>query len=101
MDSFRTKADSLPMPVTRIEPWDPVTGPAAELTLWLDGSLGPEPRVSCFLAGQRLEPQWNPSRQSLYIASPKPLSKGRQRVNCTAPGPDGRYHWFSHQWLVR
>ena len=102
LGSFRTKADSLPMPVTRIEPWDPVTGPLPELTLFLDGSLEHPEQLACYLGdGSRLAPQWLEPGREMRIKVAAPLSPGRQRVNCTAPGPGGRYHWFSHQWLVR
>jgi peptidoglycan/xylan/chitin deacetylase (PgdA/CDA1 family) len=102
LEAFRTKADSLPMPVTAIEPWDPLTGPQPELTLRLDGSLAHPDRLACYLGdGSRLAPQWLDPGRELRISLESPLAPGRQRVNCTAPGPSGRYHWFSHQWLVR
>ena len=102
LETFRTKADSLPMPVTGIEPWEPVTGPLPELTIRLDGSLEHPDRLACYLGdGSGLAPQWLDPGRELRIAVATPLSTGRQRVNCTAPGPGGRYHWFSHQWLVR
>jgi hypothetical protein len=34
------------------------------------------------------------------VRFPGPLPSGRARVNCTMPGPDGRWRWFGKQFLV-
>ena len=33
------------------------------------------------------------------VAAGGPLQARRGRYNCTAPGPDGRYFWYSHLWI--
>jgi peptidoglycan/xylan/chitin deacetylase (PgdA/CDA1 family) len=102
MDGFRTKAASLPLPVLEVEPWDPVTsGPIPEILLTLgetDARLG---ELACFVTGQgKVDVRWvEPGRQ--FAVGPKnALQTGRHRVNCTAPRNDGRYYWFSHQWIT-
>jgi len=102
LDSFRTKALSLPLPVTRVNPFDPVVGamPTLELTL-AEGFAGSN-ALQCFVSGQDpLRPTLLAGGQRLAITPSEPLPPGRSRVNCTAPGPEGRFYWFSHQWLVR
>ena len=34
------------------------------------------------------------------VRFPGALPSGRARVNCTMPGPDGRWRWFGKQLLV-
>jgi hypothetical protein len=34
------------------------------------------------------------------VRFPGPLPSGRARINCTMPGPDGRWRWFGKQFLV-
>jgi len=102
MDGFRTKAASLPLPVLEVEPWDPVTTvPLPEITLTLgktDARLG---ELACFITGQgQVDVRWvEPNKQ--FIVGPRhAFKKGRHRVNCTAPRNDGRFLWFSHQWIT-
>jgi len=37
-------------------------------------------------------------RIEVRLSSPFP--KGRNRINCTLPGPDNRWHWFGVQYLA-
>ena len=102
MDGFRTKAASLPLPVLKVEPWDPVTTvPLPEISLTLgevDARLG---ELDCFVTGQgRVDVRWVKPDKEFIVGPREALTKGRHRVNCTAPRNDGRYLWFSHQWIT-
>ena len=103
MDGFRTKALSLPMPVTEVVPWDPVTDdPLPEITITLAESPARLGQLACFVGGQgKVEVSWIEGNKRFAVRPIKALAKGRQRINCTAPRNDGRYYWFSHQWIVR
>lgn len=102
IDGFRTKALSRPLAVSRIAPWDPVSGPEPMLDVWLEPSGARLGQLACFVGGQgRVPVDWREEGRQFRVAPASPLPPGRQRVNCTAPGRDGRYFWFSHQWLVR
>ena len=103
MDGFRTKALSLPLPVTEVVPWDPVTSdPLPEITVTLAESSAKLGELACFVGGQgKVDVSWIESKRRFAVGPVKALGKGRQRVNCTAPRNDGRYYWFSHQWIVR
>ena len=99
---FRTKVASVPMPVTRVDPWEPVTAdrqPTITITLGdTDARLG---ELACYVSGQgKVAVDWRETDSQFVVGPVKPFGKGRQRVNCTAPGNDGRYLWFSHQWII-
>jgi biofilm PGA synthesis lipoprotein PgaB len=103
LDGFRTKAMSLPLPVTEVVPWDPVTSdPLPEIKITLAESSARLGGPACFVSGQgRVEITWVEPNRRFAVRPTQALAKGRQRVNCTAPRNDGRYYWFSHQWIVR
>ena len=100
---FRTKVASLPLPVTSVDPWDPVvhtTSPSVTISLApSDGRLGD---LACFVSGQgRVGVDWQEKYRRFAVGPKSPLGRGRQRVNCTAPRGDGRYLWFSHPWVIQ
>jgi peptidoglycan/xylan/chitin deacetylase (PgdA/CDA1 family) len=103
LDDFRTKVASLPMPVVDIDPWDPVTHtlrPMIVVTLAQAEARLDE--LACYVAGQgRVDVEWLEYGRRFTVAPKQDLDAGRHRVNCTMPRADGRYLWFSHQWLVR
>ena len=103
LGQFRTKVASMPLPVADVEPWEPVTAetrPAITLTLGAtDARLG---ELACYVSGQgRVEVDWRETDRQFVVGPARPFGKGRQRVNCTAPRHDGRYLWFSHQWIIQ
>jgi len=103
LTQFRTKVASAPLPVTSVDPWDPVvstTTPSITITLApSDGRLG---EIACFVSGQgRVGVDWQEQNRRFAVGPKSPLRGGRQRVNCTAPRSDGRYLWFSHPWFVQ
>jgi peptidoglycan/xylan/chitin deacetylase (PgdA/CDA1 family) len=100
---FRTKVASVPMPVKNVDPWEPITAdaqPTITITLGeTDARLG---ELACYVSGQgKVEVDWQETDSQFVVGPAKPFNKGRQRVNCTAPGNDGRYLWFSHQWIIQ
>ena len=104
LDEFAAKVASLPLPVARVTPWDPVTSasrPRIEVTL-ADTDARLE-RLACFVSGQgAVAVTWLEERRRFAVAPMKDLPAGRSRVNCTAPAATGsRFHWFSHPWVVR
>jgi len=103
MDEFRVKVSSLPLPVSGIQPWDPVVNhnrPSIVVTLGdTDARLD---QLACYVSGQgRTAVIWRQQKRSFLVQPQRTLNSGRQRVNCTAPRADGRYYWFSHPWIVR
>jgi peptidoglycan/xylan/chitin deacetylase (PgdA/CDA1 family) len=100
---FRTKIASLPLPVSSVEPWDPVVAtPRPTLEVTLDAGDAQLDRLACFVSGQgQVEVEWLEPDRRFRVGPAADLGAGRQRVNCTAPRPDGRFVWFSHPWIVR
>lgn len=103
LDGFRTKVASLPLPVAETTPWDPVTAerqPRVEILLSREPQRWRE--LACFVSGQgRVEVDWLEAGRRFSVGPRRDFGQGRQRVNCTAPGPSGRFYWFSHPWLIR
>lgn len=100
---FRTKALSQPMPVREVLPWEPVTAdrqPTIEVRIGdTDAALD---RLACFVGGQGpVDVEWLEPESRFRVGPSRSFGAGRQRVNCTAPLDDGRFLWFSHQWIVR
>lgn len=99
---LRTKLSSRPLAVAAVEPWDPVTDePLPRIDVTLGESDAALDRLACFVGGQgRVEVDWLEPGRRFRVGPTRPFSQGRHRVNCTAPGPGGRYNWFSHPWFV-
>ena len=107
MQSFKTKVNTLPLPVVRAEPADPLVPlpqmrPGLRLTL-LAGAYS-KAAIQCFIGGSNdVEIAWNKDGVDQFTVTPKfDLGPGRHRTNCTMPSSQkGRYHWYSHNWFVR
>lgn len=104
MRRFPEKLNTLPLPVTRVEPQDPVLSgddslPELRLTL----ADGPYRRsaMACYLTGQgRGQISWQ--GDTLIVRPNQALPVGRSRYNCTAPGSQGGgYYWYSHAWFKK
>ena len=101
MNSFRTKAFSRAMPVSKQQPVDPVTTEKRPpLTVTLAPSNADLDQLVCYLRGKRMAIQWLDPGKRFMIQTKKDLPSGRSRYNCTAPDTSGgRYYWFSRPWL--
>ncbi len=92
--------DGLPLKVGQIVPPDMViekNPPAFGFTLFPE--IADNRQLRCFnstygkLVLERLGPR-------AEVRFPSTLPKGRSRVNCTMPGPNGRWRWFGRQFFV-
>ncbi len=103
MKSFPLKVRSLPLSVSDIEPDSgiaPQDGRIGPLTLHLHPGEWSASQVACYALGKTLDIAWqNKEKTELEVQMPDQLPLGRSRVNCTAPGPDGRWFWFSKDWV--
>jgi peptidoglycan/xylan/chitin deacetylase (PgdA/CDA1 family) len=102
IDEFRVKVNSLPMPVKKVTPWEPVVNDARpEIELTLSETLERVNELACFISSRgRVKVRWIEKGRRFSVHPPRDLGAGRQRVNCTVPRNDGRYYWFSHPWFV-
>lgn len=106
MRTFPTKVASLPLPIVAAQPQEPVVDLAQwqpPLTLTFAAGASRPERLTCFANGSpAVDYQWHPGEPKQVTITPKSrLAVGRNRYNCTLPAEDGRYHWYSHNWLRR
>ncbi len=101
IDRFRLVVNALPLPVSDITPADPLltdNPPAFGFTVGPGiGNLG---QLNCFASHDERPgvERLGESRIEVRLATPFPA--GRNRFNCTLPGPDGRWRWFGMQYYV-
>jgi peptidoglycan/xylan/chitin deacetylase (PgdA/CDA1 family) len=98
MNTFRTKVGSLAFDIASVSPENRNTSsgnPEATLAL-LPGEYKVE-EVGCFHNNEpmQLETEGN----SITMNSDQRSSSRRFRYNCTAPGREGRYYWYSVDWV--
>ena len=102
LDRFRRVINTLPLAVTDVSPEDPKIGrnpPDFGFTLPENTreSLG----LACYhSAFGPLEGMQRLGARRIEIRFDKPFPEGRNRINCTAPGPTGRWRWFGMQYYV-
>lgn len=103
-EEFRTKVATLPLPVESVSPGDTeiVTRlPLVEMELAGGIDSGGFAGLACFVSGQgRVMVDWVTPNERFRVGPERPLSLGRNRVNCTAPAGGGRFYWYSHPWFV-
>jgi poly-beta-1,6-N-acetyl-D-glucosamine N-deacetylase len=100
IDRFRLIANALPLPVTDIIPANPVLGdnpPAFGFTIARDiaGLAG----LACFASSEG-EVHLERLERRVEVRFREPFPPGRSRINCTMPGPEGRWRWFGMQFVV-
>lgn len=103
LEQFASKANSLALPVMKAMPWNPIVGEGnpPRLRLQLAKSVPRVKEMTCYVTGQeQARVTWlDAQMQRLEVVAQAPLQRGRSRYNCTVPGPDGRFYWYSHPWL--
>ncbi len=100
IDRFRLTANALPLPVRDRVPADLIlqqNPPAFGFTV--DPSIPDVDRIDCYASGQgRTKVEALGSRVEVRLAEPFPA--GRARINCTMPGPEGRWRWYGVQFYI-
>lgn len=107
IDRFKQVAKALALPVVDVTPSDPLlpskgegNPPAFGFTLAKPLANAPE-LMACYHSdfGKIGDIQWLGS-QRVEIRFDRPFGPGRTRINCTMPGPDGRWRWYGTQFFV-
>lgn len=102
MKRFRLAVNALPLPVADVTPENRTLGPDTNPPLYGFTVRDPVEKVenlSCFATGRgRVEVESIGRRVEVRLDEPFPA--GRSRINCTMPGPDGRWRWFGSQFYV-
>ncbi|MGO1119437.1 polysaccharide deacetylase family protein [Rhodovibrionaceae bacterium A322] len=101
-ERFRLIVNAMPLPQDQVTPSDTAltkeTNPPIYGFTVVEGA-GPVSRLNCFLSAnvgmsvERLE-------RRIEVRMDAPLPAGRTRVNCTMPGPDGRWRWNGRQFYL-
>lgn len=102
LDRFRLTADALPLPVTDIEPRDPVLATARpSIGFTVDKSLEDElANLTCFVSGQGKPDLEIIAGNRIELRLEKDFESERARINCTLPLAAGenyeepRWRWF-------
>lgn len=99
---FRLVASALPIPVVDVTPSDPRVTPANNPPPYgftLLAGYGDPAQIACYGLGHTLQVErlgdWR-----MEVRLPEALSRGRSRINCTLPGPGGRWRWLGRQFYL-
>ncbi len=102
MTRFRRAINALPFRVKDVTPGDTTLGrnpPAFGFTI--DDSIGNLKNLNCYSSYHggplRLE---RLGERRIEIRLDRPFPPGRGRINCTVPGPEGRWRWFGTQFYI-
>jgi peptidoglycan/xylan/chitin deacetylase (PgdA/CDA1 family) len=104
IDRFRLAARALPLPVSDVAPADPLLGPrnnppAFGFTVAADIARDAG-RIACYSSIDGRARVERLGERRIEVRMMRPFPPGRGRVNCTLPGPDGRWRWFGTQFYV-
>ncbi|SMN10659.1 Polysaccharide deacetylase [uncultured Candidatus Thioglobus sp.] len=102
MPSFKTKVNTLPMPIKaqNINPIFEKNPPTLTLEFTQPLNKHQKANLQCFANGG-VNMIWQ-GNQKVEITAKKKLSQRRSKYNCTLPSEQkGRYHWHSVQWIKR
>ena len=101
IERFRLIVDTLPIPVRDITPVEPILArnpPHVGFTV--DESVDEIDALACYASGQGAVQIELLGERRVELRMSKPLKRGRNRINCTLPGPDRRWRWLGMQYLV-
>lgn len=102
IDRFKRVVRTLPLPVEDLLPSDPLlTQNPPSFGFTIPARLGTLPNLACYhSAFQRLDKMERLGPRRIEIRFDEKFPPGRNRINCTAPGPEGRWRWFGMQYYV-
>jgi len=102
IERFQRVVRTLPLPVEDLVPKDPlITQNPPAFGFTIPTRLGTLPNLACYhSAFQRLDKMERLGPRRIEIRFDEKFPAGRNRINCTAPGPEGRWRWFGMQYYV-
>lgn len=101
-DRFRQVVNTLPLALTDVLPSNPtVTKNPPNFGFTLPARKSDADGIACYhSAFGRLNNLERLGESRIEIRFDKPFPEGRSRINCTAPGPNGRWRWYGMQYYV-
>ena len=101
IERFRLVTRALPLPLTEVTPTDALLGPnPPALGFTLDRSLGAAPGLACYAGVDSAPDLTRLDTRRIEVRFARPFPPGRARVNCTMPGPNGRWRWHGFQFYA-
>lgn len=98
LERFRMVVNALPLPVTGLEPENPVLKePKPLIGFSIDEHLKEKIKsLSCYITGESNPQQEVVGETRIELRLSAPLLEDRNRINCTIPvtGEEGRFRWF-------
>jgi hypothetical protein len=95
---FLLAVNALPLPVTGLKPADPALMTARpEIGFAVDAGAGSLERLACFASNEAGPLDLEVEDRRVAIKLTRDLPKGRTRINCTLPTPDGNWRWLGLQ----
>ncbi len=101
LDRFRLVANTLPLPTSDVTPSDPLLGPnPPPFGFTVAEGVNDLDRLNCYASGQGATAVERLGSRRIEVRVDAPFPPGRARINCTLPGPEGRWRWFGMQFLI-
>ena len=101
MNTFPNKVRSLAFELEGISPMTPVTSERSpSATLDFAASNPGLSQLACYNNDQRIQVMARDAEQAVFQVNSDVENRSRRfRYNCTAPGENGRYYWYSIPWI--
>ncbi len=102
MERFRLAVNSLALPVTGVTPADPLLSAATNPPFYgftVAAGVAGLGALNCFASRNDLTMERLGDRR-IEIRLGQAFGPGRARINCTMPGPDGRWRWLGRQFYI-
>lgn len=96
LSRFKMVINALPLPVHDITPTDPLIGTVnpPHFGFSVTDDLKNLGRLTCFSSTEGRVKVELLGQTRVEVRMTKAFGKGRTRINCTLPGPDGRWRWL-------
>ena len=102
LNRFKLIVDTLALNITDLSPEDPIlieNPPNIGFTLAKEYTSIAD-KLACFASGQGQTEIELLGPLRVEVRLKKAFLKGRNRLNCTLPGPEKRYYWLGLQFIV-
>ena len=101
IERFQLIINTLPIPVRDVTPAEPILSRnPPHIGFTVDESVDDIDELACYVSGQGAVQVELLGERRVELRMSSPFRRGRNRVNCTLPGPDRRWRWFGLQYLV-
>jgi peptidoglycan/xylan/chitin deacetylase (PgdA/CDA1 family) len=101
LERFQLIVNTLPIPIRDVTPAEPILARnPPHIGFTVDETVAEIDGLACYASGHGALQIELLGERRVELRMSKPLRRGRNRVNCTLPGPDRRWRWLGMQYLV-